>query len=315
MLGVNVVLSSLLESQFPDEYCRRKEERVQRLIESNNACCIVLPVIIVPFEAHARFLPDSIFELTADDASREKIKGAIEFSRVSGSNKVCVMAAESDQIRSLGIVGLVENYSERRIRLQTQLRCEFLQPYELNPSGTHYIVKVRLVSDDEIPDNSHTVDTLIEAKIELNRKLFFLGEAGTSQLLSRLSTVHPGLVGSVEREFLICSDTSELRRILVNYRSLEKLSFFLVAVLHLDQQTLHVVVDTRNTNRRLEILLGKMRASASPLSVSEVSSGPAVNLLRLNNIASAAFFLLALLFILFIKGTGYLELSNQYNHR
>lgn len=310
MLQVNIVLSSLLESQYPNEYIRRKEEKIanaQRLVDGNPSRGIVLPIVLLPHAVHSRFYPGSVIEVSIPPESKELVDGAVRFARDSGSNKVCVMAVSEENLRSLGAIGRVETYMNGTINILTEIRCELLQSYELDESGSHYRGKVRQVSDDEIPDNDRVVDTLIQTKTELNRKVLLpLGDAGTFQLLSRISLLHPGLLGSVERTFVSSNDLFELRRVLQNYNSMEKLSFFLASLMPFDEGTRHLLVDVRDTQRRIDTVLARLRSS-----VSQSSNIVAVGLLRVNSRLSAFVFLLLVILVLLIKGSGYLEFTTR----
>lgn len=316
MLGMNVVLTNLLENQHPEEYNRRKEER-KAILEASLPIrnrVLVLPVILVGRSDHARFTPGSVLNFSIPDEMKLMTTEAVRFARDSGSNRVCILTGLDADIQSLGIIALVQNLSRDGIKVTTEARCELMQPPEMHQTGTHYMAKVSSASDDKLADPSRVVDTLMLIKTELDQRLIHLGEAGVSQLLTSISSTNPGLVGSVERTFVSLSDFTELRRILSNYTALEKLSFFLFNLVHFEDDTRHLLIDARNTHTRLEAILRRLRSRESVISA-HANPRTMRSLLRLNSAVSASFFLCLLVLVLYIKGSGYFELTNQYKNR
>jgi hypothetical protein len=310
LLGINFVLSALIESRFPDEYERRtRESKLEELSENDGPCGEtgnVYPVIEVDPELYKSFIPGLLIDLNLRTAQLESARNAFRFLEQSGSSKISLYSSSRNDERFFFALCEVLRRSGSVCQLKVISRCKPTQELEVNVQGGYLVGLFQHVNDLPIQENDRLwmVERLRNIVDDLHNQFLLIGMSGRDRVMQRVESICPGLLGSHERTLLTSVDSSHRNMVLDSYTSFEKISFLASLIVLDDSATRDFIVSCTDTTRRLEIVQANLRSPGFLLSVDGAPRLESHNFMRTNSFLSAAALFVLVFIVLILKGLG-----------
>jgi hypothetical protein len=275
---------------------------------------LILPIVLETAPAMKRILPGIPVSIRFSGGSIF----ALNFSSRSGSNKLAILTNE--QAREAYLVELLSmNPPDPSGAITCTIRCSdrisLTTPPELNADQEFLVGRFSIYKDD-ISDKDRMCDLLIQIRSELDTQFSIVGQSGKTRLLSYLESI-PAFQ-STERQFFTSPDLSHIRQLLsTNYSHFDRLSFLLMSVIFISANASAVqgLVFGKSTLYRLEAIRAALSHKQSSVLLLDIwerenlslrSQSSSESLLRGNSPLSAILLLGLALFILLLKGNGYL---------
>lgn len=326
LLGINLVLSSLLQERFPDvcqcmlteiinqEYAKRREEinaENQRSTDDSipPADTRILPIVLISEDQSHEMIPGRIINVSIQNDNAQLNQNALRFCHDSGSTHIAIMegregrAMMGDILRSDGLI----------LDIRLSGRYELTGPVEENLLGRYLVGRFRVIHDDPLTDaeKQKQVDLLSDIKREIDKQWVLIGQEGRSRLLRPIQDNSPGLFGSTERLYLEMSDHERLPEFFRSYSSFEKLTFLLLLICVHEKSLKQLAACSRSTIQRSELILSVLRRPGYRLSIEGVQSDPREELFRVNSVFSAVALIIIVVGLLVLKGAGWFDGSQS----
>jgi hypothetical protein len=316
LLGINLILSSLIESRFPEEYAKRRAES-QSQGNADGRLSVVEDGFLVVIEAdsseYQSFIPGVQTEIKLSSDNTDVNENGFRFLSESGSGRFCLTAGEESDERRFSVIADLITRSHERLSVKVISRCLKTRPLEVNINGGYQMGQFQSVSDDRLDESGsdRIRSVLMDVHGELQKQWRLMGTAGRDRLIRRIETSCPSLLGAQERLFL----TSLENRITETYSSFEKTSFLLGFMVLDDPATREYIVSCTNTARRLELILTKLKSRDYVITIDGSSQENSSALLRPTTISSTLILFLIVLLLLALKGLGYLDFPTRTSNR
>ena len=310
LLGVNLILASIIESRFPDEYARRRRdlETLNHASNVNETLGESFSVVIqVAVDEYKSLIPDIQTDMKLSSATTELNQNGFRFLNESGSNKLCLSVGDLTEDRRFYAMADLMGVGLDVISVKVTSRCEMVRPLEVNINGGYLMGQFRPVKDEILDSVGEERVNHIFRDIhgEFQRQWRIVGMAGRDRLIHRLEALGSSFIGSAERAFLTSTSPIE------TFPNGEKLSFLLSRIVLSTSQTLEYIVSCTDTIRRLDLVLTNMKKPDFVVQLDEMPNTDRGGILRPTSTRSSLLVFFVILILLAMKGFGLLEFSHH----
>jgi hypothetical protein len=276
----------------------------------DNQLNTVFPVVMVPPVVFVKCTPGANLTIAVTGRDARPVKNAIRFAQETGSRKISIVDEESNPDESIAILVEVLSTSSLSFSVKIIGRLEPTGSLEMNLEREFLIGRFSELHDSATTEGER-LRAVTQSVCELLRnQIMDIGESGKDQLSNRLSEA-THVFGSMERNILFASTSDEVARLLTTYRTFERFSFLIMQVITIPVPSALVMLRTRDTLHRIEILQGMLRQVPPRQNIIRLTDMQSANtlgeVLRFHSKLSTFLFIIVLLFAMYLKGSGYFD--------